>query len=48
MSGRKRILIADITLGKSKGKDLADQLAKALNQDEKSSSYAKKDVAKKN
>lgn len=47
MSGRKRILIADITLGNAKGKALGDALAKALNQDEKSSSYASKSVAKK-
>lgn len=31
MSGEKRISVGNITLGKTKGKKLADELARALN-----------------
>lgn len=41
MSGRKRIIVAGITQGKSKGKDLAAALDKGLNQAEKTSTYQK-------
>lgn len=45
-SGRKRIIVGDITQSNVRGKALADALDKGLNQDEKSSSYEKESVKK--
>lgn len=46
MSGRKRIIVGEITQGDVKGKALGDALFKEMNQSEKGSSYEKTDVAK--
>ena len=46
MNGRTRILVGEITQGKTKGKDLGDELFKELNQSEKGSTYERKDPKK--
>lgn len=39
MSGRKNIVVAEITEGKLRGKAMSDALAKELLQDEKKATY---------